>query len=178
MKKRGQIYIVAAIILIAFLIGVVAISNTISRLETQNIEEESAELSYEIQKIFDTSSDDDERFERLIEFADDYSETSGAPIDFYFISSDFDTFGSNNLIVYDSSNKSTNIDEDTSVLNILPNEKVPKGKIGKKELEFDNGKQKITIETDDIDYEVPLGNSGFHYIISKDVKGERHILIK
>ena len=63
--------------------------------------------------------------------------------------------------------------------NLIGSNKKPKGKMGEKKPDFDKkGNAKIVIETEEMAYEVPLGNSGFHYIISKDIKGEKHILIK
>ena len=178
MGKRGQIYIVAAIILIAFIAGIVTISNSFSKIETQNIEDESTQLSYEIQKIFDASSDDSERLTNLIKFADSYESTSTVPIDFYFILGD-----DNNIdyTIYDSSNKSVNFEPLSPTVATALVDVTPRGILIKDQAVFSEDDQSwiIPIETDDgTILKVPVGDNNFHYVISKDVKGEKHILIK
>ncbi|MGY4884762.1 MAG: hypothetical protein ACP5NZ_04260 [Nanobdellota archaeon] len=83
MKKRGQFYLVATIIIVAVLIGLAATLNYSTKKSSYEAEEIAKELKIEGEKVLDydanTGSD---RFE---DFANDYSYYVGEDKDIYFI---------------------------------------------------------------------------------------------
>lgn len=178
MIKKGQIYIVASIILIAFIIGIATVSNTLKKLDVQTIEDTSTDLSIEIQKIIESTPDKLEQLNLLIKFADDCSANSGIPTDFYFVVDNPTTSASNNFIVYDSSNESINLSPLSGIVQNSLGQLVYRGNLSLATSVDD----KITIKTKKgASYIVPVDNgNSVHYIISREIrdKGERYIIIK
>lgn len=187
MEKRGQFYIAAAIILIAVIFGFATISNYSKMFNTVDIEDESYDLSLEVQKIFDSGLEqglgDEEINDNLKHYVESYSKSSDLPTDFYFVFGDdtsvevsayvesedmkeikissldvdFDKYNSAVTSVNLTSNNYTTIDK---TFNPASSDSIF--------FKIDNSVHAVDIET----------GRNFHYVISRDIKGEKHIIVK
>lgn len=186
MKKRGQIYIIASIILIAFIVGVVTISNNFKDANTIDSNVENMDLSIEFQKIIDANQDNpQETLKELIAFTDNYLETSTDSTDIYLLMRGEELLNKPTyFVIYDSSKKLTNLRVDNSRLSLLEDKFEQddfsfSGQLGYLASTNLNNEKVITLITRDDSYNVNVGELGeFFYVIYIDVKGETHLIIK
>jgi len=146
MKKRGQFYLVAGIIIISIIVGLIAISNYIQKSQTVIVNDLKEELKIETQKVleYDISNEPN----KINQYGLDYSKHLGSGIELYFI------MGKKpNIIAYQYIN---------GVERLLEGEEAP-----------DIQEDKIIFTLEDVDYEFDLMPSeNFYFLISQEIKGE------
>lgn len=179
MEKRGQFYIAAAIILIAVIFGFATISNYSKMFNTLDIEDESYDLSLEVQKIFDSGLEqglsDEEINENLKTYVESYSKSSNLPTDFYFVFGD-DTSVEVSAYIESEDLKTIQIDRDDN-FNFIP--EINLTSYNYTTLDGTYYTNDIYLKIDDSVHSIEIDEGrNFHYIISRDIKGEKHIIVK
>ncbi len=169
MKKRGQLYLLAAIVLVTVIVGFIAISNY-SKISSVQIHDLGKELEIEGGKVLDYGIYNGLDTATLLEeFIEDYSQYREMD-ELYFVSGN-----TGELIVtgYQKlSGKSivVNVGEDDSPMNFdsqtaLSETFVPSG-------------NKAILTVNDEDYEFNLGaGENFYFIMIKTIEGEEHIYV-
>ncbi len=83
-NKRGQFYLIAAIIVAGLVIGLVGVQNSSQRLESTKVFDVEEELSFESQKVIEYAIDTDGN-NILEDFAKDYQKFVGSAINITYI---------------------------------------------------------------------------------------------
>ena len=149
MEKRGQFYLIAAIIIVGLLISFITVFNYSKKEENVIVNDLENELKIESQKVLDYSfvSGDD----KISQFGKDYSSYIGNEIEIHFI-----TGKDPNIKAYQYINR---IEVDSS-----------------ENLQIDNQNNKIIFTLDGTDYEFDLtSGENFYFIISQQLKGETYV---
>lgn len=154
MRKRGQFYLVTAIIIISIITGFIAIVNYANRGQTIIVDDLKDELQIESQKVleYEISNPGD----TMNDFGVAYSKHIGSEFELYFI------MGSGlNIDAYQYIN---GIEKDVDVLD-------------EASLTIDSGNGKIILTLDNIDYEFALiDGENFYFLISQEIKQERFVV--
>ena len=149
MEKRGQFYLIAAIIIVGLLISFITVFNYSKKEENVIVNDLENELKIESQKVLDYSfvSGDDQ----IRQFGKDYSFYIGSEVEIHFI-----TGKDPNIKAYQYINR---IEVDSS-----------------ENLQIDNQNNKIIFTLDGTDYEFDLtSGENFYFIISQQLKGETYV---
>ncbi len=149
MKKRGQYYLIAGIIILSILIGFLVIVNYTKKGSTDIVEDMGDELKIETQKVLEYDLVQGE--EKMRQFGKDYSTYVGSDIELYFIT------GENpNIKAY---KYFSNIEIDVT-----------------EDLTIDEVEDKIFLEIDEIAYEFELtSGENFYFLVSKEIEEERFV---
>lgn len=183
-EKRAQFYIAATIVIVALIVGLVTVTNYYSRLNIQDLDLVGSDLSLEVQKVFESAIEQglsDENLSKELEsFVTNYVESSDIETDFYFV------FGEKNDIkvagyVESSDEKIVPYTTNQYVVDLSPetNSKIDlnKGYYSVSDIIYTS--QIIKLGVDENVYEIPISDGrNFKYIISRDIKGEKHIIVK
>ena len=169
MEKKGQYYLLSAIVIITVIVGFVAISNY-SRVSSVKIYDLGKELKIEGEKVIDYGMYNDLDTTILLEeFIEDYAQYRLVD-ELYFV------FGNTNEITLTGYQKLSgepiivNVgDEDTSM---SFDSQVPSSEI------FSLLEDKVIVTANDEDYEFNFGiGENFHFIMIKTIKGEKHVYV-
>ena len=148
MSRRGQFYLISAIVIVSLLVSFAAVFNYSKKEENIIVNDLSKSLTIESQKVLEYGT----AHENVVrQFGEDYSFYVGSDIQFYFIT------GTNpNINAYEYVN---GIETDAS-----------------DSLTIDNQNNKIIFTIDESYYEFPLTSAeNFYYIISQQIKGETYV---
>ncbi len=147
MKRRGQFYLIATIILIVIIFGFITVSNYLKKQDSREIYYLGEELKIESAKVLDYETYKEEN--KLNDFMANFSKYAGQDIEIIYIISEIDEIKAYKYI-----------------------NGVNKGEI---EVIKDEGIIKITVE--DIDYEFDLNpGKNFYFIISQKTNKEKYIV--
>ena len=147
MKKRGQFYLVAGLIIISVIIGLIAMVNYTKKSPTFLINDFSKELKIETQKVLENEAVMGGN--PMHQYGIDYSSHIGGYVELYFIKG-IDP----NIEAYKYVNGIETI--------VTENLTVDEG-----------GNNKIILDLSGVDYDFDLkGGMNFYYLISQEIKGE------
>jgi len=171
MKKRGQFYLIAAIVIIAIIIGFATISNYYKEKSSVKIYDLKEELGIESGEVLDYGiMNEDINYEELIEhFTTLYDTFAGENSEIYFI------FGNNEKIF------AYNYGDITSGTIDVDIGGKPAGLEIKRRIKKDlkptigNNKVKVTINNDEREFELKPGEN-FYFVISQEIGEEQHII--
>ncbi len=150
MNKRGQFYLIAAIIIIAILVGFVAILNYAKKSETLFLEDIADELEIETQKVLENEVSGGT--DHMDDYGITYSNHIGGEIELYFIKGTSPLIYANKYV----NGIKTNVDDSLSI---------------------DTENEKIIFTLYGIEHEFELLNEeNFYYIIFQEIKGEYYTL--
>ena len=179
MDKRGQFYLVAAMVIIVLIVGFAAIQNYIKKQSTVKLYDVKEELGIEGGKVLDYGTfnveDEQEREDLIKDFSEDYIAYAGEGRNLYLIFGSYDKVF---MITYEEV-ISGEIDivtgeQGRSRLDIIA-ERI---EITELEVTRDQGERKVEVVIGDITYEFELmPGQNFYFIISQEVGGEQHVVI-
>ena len=154
-QKRGQFYLIAALIIIALIIGYAGISNYIQKKESIKLYDLGEELGIESENVLDYGTYNEfnvsEMEELLTGFIASYAEYIERGIDISFI------FGNPDKII---------------VITYEELEGVPST-----DIIYPEGEKKVTVTINGIVYEFKLKEGeNFYFVISQELEGEQHVV--
>ena len=176
MKKRGQFYLLAAIVIIVVISGFAAVSNYMEKKGSVKLYDLKEEIGIESGKVLDYGIiTNEENINSLVEnFTDLFQEYAGEDKDLYFIFGNYTDIWVisyeeviiGNIRIYSSdtgSNIALTAKEATPTrLDILK--------------EQDVHKVEVVIGGIDYDFELKPGDN-FFFILSQEIEGEKHVII-
>ena len=166
MKKRGQFYLIGAIIVIAAIIGFAAVSNVITKKSSIKIYDVKDELQIEGGEVLEYRvTKGDPKTEDFIEEYQEYQETVGEDRELYFI------YGNVNeifVISFKEIQVKTKIVDGGEISTTIPAQTktsvTPQGDI-------------VIVIINEREYEFELKpGENFFFVISQEVEGEQHIV--
>ncbi len=154
-SKRGQFYLIAAIIIILVIAGFVTVSNYAKRSSSVTLYDFGEELGIESQNVLDYGSalSEAEMNDLWQIFIEDYKDYAGGGKDLYFIFGNWSGIGINglNIVAYEN------------LLSVSAPTMTPS-----------NNKVQITIE--DITYEFDLiQGQNFYFVVSQEIDGDKYV---
>ena len=169
-NKRGQFYLVAAIVIIAVIIGLAAVSNYVKRTPKVTVYDLEEELNIESPEVlqygvFNYGADNEGLSDLLGNFTELYTDYAGDNKELYFI------YGNQSgvRIIRYSDVYSGSLSYETSTLKV-------KGKFVEEETRIPyQGKINITIAGTNHEFVLNEGEN-FYYLISEDVENEKYIV--
>ena len=170
LNKRGQFYLLAAIIIITVIVGFAAISNYAKKKSSVKLYDIKDELQIESGEVLEYGVSSRQDIGDLIDdFIEKYQEYAGENKELYFIYGDFDevwmvTFREI-LVKSEVDGKgitTTELHTERTELNIT---------------EDDPGTKTVIATINNIDYEFILKpGENFFFVISQEIEGEKHIV--
>jgi hypothetical protein len=150
-NKRGQFYLIAAILIITVIVGFVTIQNYSRKKSSVTLYDLGEELGIEIQNVMDYGTYNDENLDTLFaEFIETYIDYVGVNKNIYFL---FGNSESMNVKAY----------EELTEVSMNDNLKTDAGK--------------IIIAIDDVEYQFDLAaENNFYFVISQEIAGEKHVI--
>lgn len=146
MKRGGQFYLVASVILVVIIVSFITISNYAIKKNPSNVDTYGKELEIEIEKVFDYNEINGE--DKTENFTKEYSEYLGSDIDSVYIIVD----GNENEAYYFSDGVKVDATGNLSVA---------------EEIIFDAG---------DSEYQFDLNKGkNFYFILSQNVEEEKYV---
>ena len=173
-NRKGQFYLIAAIIIIAIIIGFAAIKNYTQKKEVIKLYNLGDELKIESENVLDYGTyngfEKEEMEEFLIKFIESYADYASEGKNLYFL------FGNNqkfNFIAYQELATKISIDIGEGI-NIVQTNDV--GEL--KEFFPEDGEiDKVIITIEDLVYEFDLEQGeNFYFIISQEIEGEQYVV--
>jgi hypothetical protein len=169
MKKRGQFYLIATIVIVTVIIGFVTISNY-SRTSFINIYDMGKELEIEGGKILDYGIYNDLNITILLEsFMEDYSKYRGVN-ELYFVSGDINEIA---ITGYQKSNEEpiiVNVGGEDSQITFSPQV------ILSETFSPLENNITLTVNNENYKFEIRTGEN-FYFIIIKTIEREEHIYV-
>ena len=165
--KKGQFYLIAAIIIIAVVVGFVTIFNYSARRDSVKIYDFGEELGIESQNVLDygTYNEGTVDMDVLLEdFIESYVDYAGEGKNLYFLFGDFDNI---KIIAYQELEESVSVDG--SEIGIMDG-------MGE-EMHTPSADEKVVIEIDDVEYDFKLNEGeNFYFVISQEIEGEKYVV--
>jgi hypothetical protein len=170
-EKRGQFYLIAAIIISVILIGFMAISNYLIKPGTVSLEDTRDELSIESEKVLDygtyNSFSEGNMKELMENFSEDYINHVQQGKDSYFI---FGSTGQIELVGYSQEDNVIYIDAGEGQTPVEMNA----GEIASHD--FNPTQENVSVQLNGSNYEFELKQGqNFYFIISEEIGGEEHV---
>jgi hypothetical protein len=167
-NKKGQMYLIAAVIIVTIVLGFAAISNysrTKNTIRLYNLKEDLEIASENVLEYGVYNEYNDEEMQDLIEdFIQLYTEYIGEGIEIYFV------YGNRNLITIATYSDLDSIDiEDETIL-------ITSGEVTTKVFEPQGNKVVVQIESIEYEFDLKSGEN-FYFIISQEIGEEEHIVI-
>ena len=169
MKKRGQFYLLATILIVAVIAGFVLVTNYSQKKSDIKFDYLREELEIESENILDYGINNNQNIKTLIEnFTKTYSDYSEAE-NLYFI------FGNKEIITVSGYQK---LNSGTIFIDVgSGNEELNLNKGEYNSKDFTNPQDNIKVIVDGIKYNFLLkSGENFYFIISKEVEGEKYII--
>ena len=169
-NKKGQFYLLAAIIIITVIVGFAAISNYAKKKSSVKIYDLKDELQIESGEVLEygVSYSEEDLKKTIDDFIEKYQEYAGKDKDLYFI------FGNTEkiwMITFEEVTKG--VIKDTSSGTSINIEDV---QLWEESLTIKEGKVIATINNIEYEFELKPGEN-FFFVISQEVEGEQHIVI-
>jgi hypothetical protein len=173
-NRKGQFYLIAAIIIIAVIIGFAAIKNYTQKKEVIKLYNLGDELKIESENVLNYGTyngfEEEEMEEFLTEFIESYADYASEGKNLYFLFGNSQKF---NFIVYQELVKTINIDIGEGI-NIIQADDV--GEL-QEYLPEDGEIDKVIITIEDLVYEFDLEQGeNFYFIISQEIEGEQYVV--
>jgi len=149
MRKKGQFYLVAGMVIISIILGIIAMVNYTKKSQTIIVNDLKEELKIETQKILEY--DIGHTGETMNQYGLDYSSHLGSEIELYFITGTNPNLEANKYVngIVTSATNDLTVDEDND---------------------------KIIFELDGVNHEFELmPTENFYYLISQEIKGESFV---
>ncbi len=199
LEKRGQFYLVAAVVIIAIVVGFATISNLLQKEQVNEVENIGEDLSLEMQKIYEAGLeqdlDDSDINDMLENFTKVYANETDLDVDFYFV------FGDENSLTVsayreseiteeeineqEEDDQTTSDEERSSIVKIKTSEwdkndlEVPRKDYVKKDGISPSYEKIISLDVMNFQKDFTITNGkNFHFIVFYEDKGERHIISK
>jgi len=174
-KKRGQFYLLAAIVIIALLIGFASLTNYISKKGEVKIYDLKEELGIESGQVLDYGTYgrySTEDFNKLLEnFTRTYTDFAGAGKELYFVFGNKDGINVATYSEVSTGSISLNIGGGQSIIIDIKENEYNITKVNNPEKE-----DKIRILIGNIPYDIELTEGqNFYFIISQEISGEVYI---
>jgi hypothetical protein len=166
-NKKGQFYLIAAIIIIAAILGFAAVSNIVTKRSSVKVYDLREELEIESGEVLEYGVTSQQNLEEVVnDFILKYEDYAGENRDLYFIYGDF-----NEVIIFTF----RDIQVKTSIGNIETTTTVLKENITR--LNIEEGTKEVVATINNIDYSFELKpGQNFFFVISEEVEGEQHIV--
>jgi len=171
-NKRGQFYLIAAIVIIAIIIGFAAIKNYTQRREIIKLYDLGEELGIESENVLDYGTynglNEDEMEVLLTSFVQGYASYTSEGKNLYFL---FGNWKKINFIAYQDLNTTIYVDIGEGVKLIEPGEAY--------EFTPSEGKAIYDVEViiEDLTYDFALEyGENFYFIISQEIEGEQYVV--
>src|SRR3990172_7608482 len=173
MNRRGQFYLITAMIIVTLIASFVTITNYSKKTPDARIENIGSELKYEAGKVIDfaiANPSEGSIDEKLLDFTKQYSESSEAD-NFYFI------FGDSSSIRVAGLQKRDGILSIQGVTDANPELTLTAGSYNSNLFSPNGNSVNLTISIfDNLKYEFKLtSGQGFYYIVSKEIEEENHV---
>jgi hypothetical protein len=165
--KRGQFYLLAAIIIIGIILGLTTLPVLQRNEGIVKVYDLAEELNLEGGKVIDYSIVSGEQ--KIEDFIEKFSEYSGEERELYFVYGNYDDVNFAKFSEVSQGKTSYKIGEETY------NIENPKGKIESKGAPLTNNKVKITLDEQEYELELNEGEN-FLFIISEEVGDSKHIV--
>ncbi len=152
--KKGQFYLIAAIIIILVIAGFVIVSNYARRKSSVTLYDLGEELGIESQNVLDYGSPLDETEMNALwqRFIEDYRDYAGEGKDLYFIFGDPDGTEGLSVVAYEDLTSVTPPTLDESIAG------------------------KVVVRIEDIDYEFDLvSGQNFYFVVSQEIDGDKYV---
>ena len=168
LNKRGQMYLIAAVIIVTIILGFAAISNYSKKKSTiklYNLKEDLQIASENVLEygVYNELDANDMRL-LLEEFIELYTEYIGEGIEIYFV------YGNLDVITVATYSELTSIDVGDKLMIITSGELTFE--------DFEAIGNKVIVQIDSIEYEFKLkSGENFYFIISQEVGEEEHVVI-
>jgi len=169
-NKKGQFYLIAAIIIIALIIGFAAVKNYTQKKEVIKLYNLGEELGIESENVLDYGTynelNENDMEDLLTDFVESYADYASEDRNLYFLFGNSKKF---NFIVYQdlAFEISVDIGEGIEIIQTGKSEFIPKdGKIEK---------VIITIGERTYDFDLEQGEN-FYFIISQEIEGEQYVI--
>jgi len=168
MNKRGQFYLLAAIIIITVIVGIATVSNVVTKKEEVRLYDLKDELNIESGEVLEHGTFYGE--ERIDEFVGDYKEYVGDDKDLLFVYGDsnelkvtsyrLETTGEISIGIGGSESGIETYDIFSESLTINP-----------------GGEEQVIVTLNNINYDFELKpGQNFFFVISQELEGEQHII--
>jgi len=173
-NKRGQFYLIAAVVIIAVVVTVFTVSNYIERKESVQLYNLGEELGIESQNVLDygTYNGFDENATRwlITNFVDSYVTYIGEGKNIYLIFGNKDTI---KIMAYQIINESVSVSIDNGVAQLVQIDSLGEGS-----QEFSVGSMsKVVITIGGVVYEFQLKpGENFYFVISQKIGGEKYVV--
>ena len=149
MKRRGQFYLVAGMVIISLIIGIIAMVNYTKKSQTTIINDLKEELKVETQKVLENEAS--QGGDPMNQYGLDYSSHLGSEIELYFITGINPNLEANKYV----NGVSTSVTNDLTV---------------------DEDNNKIIFNLNGINHEFDLMPAeNFYYLILQEIKGESFV---
>lgn len=170
--KKGQFYLITAFVIIAVIVGSIAISNYVKKQSSTRLYNLREDLEIESENVLEygTYSEFDEvqMQELLSNFTETYSEYVGEGIQIYFV------FGNRYKIIVAGYQE---LASETIYVAGSPM-MITEGEYTYEEFDLsDSDENRIIVTIDSIEYEFRLkAGENFYFVISQEIEGEEHIV--
>ncbi|MEX0921117.1 MAG: hypothetical protein WDZ62_02540 [Candidatus Pacearchaeota archaeon] len=170
-EKRGQYYLISAIILGVLIIGIVAVSNYLERGSSENINNLEEEIKIESANVLDYSLNQGQNFESfhntMLDFTQKYIEYYGSDMDIYFL------FGSNSNMTLKGVQ---NVDKTITLISGENSVGVTSEK-GQFLGSINPSGEEISLEIEEIKYDFNLNTErNFNFVLAERVSGNEYII--
>jgi hypothetical protein len=174
MKKRGQFYLLAAIIIIVLIIGLATVLNYTKRKSEIKLYDLKQELGIESGKVLDYGTynieNEIEKDNLLKSFIGDYNEYAGEGKNMYFV---FGNFKKIFVIKYEEITSGS-----ISIGFGKTHPKIELFEKGRNILSYIPSGNKVTLDLGESEYEFELKpGENFYFIVSQQVGDETHVVI-
>ncbi|HTY43910.1 MAG TPA: hypothetical protein VMC80_01585 [Patescibacteria group bacterium] len=168
--KRGQFYLIAAIVIIALIIGFAVVSSTPKKTTPIKLYDLGQELGIESQNVlaYGTYNElNDSQMQALwVQFVQEYASYTGEGKNLYFV---FGNSATISVIAYQSLNESASVDVGTGYQKLIINSGQPQS--------FVPSGSTVTIKIGDQKYQFNLQTGqNFYFVISQTVEGEKYVV--
>ena len=170
MKKKGQFYLIAAIIIITIILGFAVISNYSKKQSSIKVYDLAEELGIESRKVLDFGTykeyDETEMSELLGNFIQSYIDYAGEERSLYFVFGNYDKI---TVVAYKDLTSGELSLEGESPLIITQGEHISE--------EFFPKGNKVEIIIDGLKFEFKLKpGENFYFVIFQEIGGEQHVI--
>ena len=173
MNKRGQIYLIAALVIVGLIIGFIMVSNFALRGKDVNIRDLGEELGIESEHVLDYGilkfgNSEGDLQDLVLEFSHEYAQYAGEGKNLYFIYGDEEEV---KIIKYEDV-----LNEIGVVAGDTESKVIIKRSVRKIETEKNERIAKIKVRGgQEYDFDLKEGDN-FYFIISQEVGGEHHVI--
>ena len=163
-NRKGQFYLLAAIIIITILVGFVTVSNYSRRKTSVKLYDLGEELGIESQNVIDYGTYAQEDLDVLLgQFIESYVDYAGGGKNLYFLFGDFTSI---TVKAYQELEESVFVDGSELIMTN-----------GKGEKMHTPSASKIAILIGDVEYQFDLTEEEkFYFVVSQEIEGEKHVV--